>query len=258
VQYADPIVKPVHGRRNAWWILARIAQAMGLESALDEHPDMDDGTDIINSILSARGLSIDSLREAPSQTVTFAEDERDSLFERCLQHPDKKIDCCPKKFDETRLFERCKAIFAELEQERADVLKLISLRTPYIQNSWFSNLEPFRRGMRSTNPLYMCEEDAAIRRLHTGDAVRVFTDYGSIETEIFVSDEVRSGTVAMSHGSGHQKSFGLRVASKHPGANYNALLPTGTKGYEPLSHMSWMTGVPVTVEHLPASQRSSI
>jgi anaerobic selenocysteine-containing dehydrogenase len=258
VQYTDPIVKPAHGRRNAWWILARIAQAMGLESALNEQPNMDDGTDIINSLLAARGLSIEAMRKAPSQTVQFDEDERDSLFERCLQHPDKRVDCCPRKFAETNLFERCHSIFVELQGEPNDILKLISLRTPYIQNSWFSNLEPFRRGMRSTNPLFMCESDAAKRGLHTGDMVKVFTDYGSIETEIVVSDEVRPGTVAMSHGSGHQKSFGLRIANMNPGSNYNALVPTGTNGYEPLSHMSWMTGVPVTVEYLaPLLQTSN-
>ncbi|MNC41681.1 Polysulfide reductase chain A precursor [compost metagenome] len=182
--------------------------------------------------------------------MTFEEDERDSLFELCLQHPDKKIDCCPPKFAQTGLFERCLAIFEELEQERVDTLKLISLRTPYIQNSWFSNLNSFRRGMRSVNPLYMCEADASQRGLHTGDAIRVFTLHGSIETEVFINDELREGTVALSHGFGNAKAFGLRVASGSPGANYNALLPTGNAGYEPLSHMSWMTGVPVNVERI--------
>jgi anaerobic selenocysteine-containing dehydrogenase len=248
VQFTEAVVPPAHGRRNAWWILARLAQAMGLESELNEHPDREDGTDIIDGLLSARGLSIEQLRAAPSQTVVFEDGARDSLFERCLQHPDKKIDCCPQTFSEAGLFERCEAIFSELEQEGIDTLKLISLRTPYIQNSWFSNLPSFRRGMRATSPLFMCEADAATRGLHTGDAVRVFTTAGSIETALVVSEEVRAGTVAMSHGFGHQNSFGLRVAARWPGANYNALLQTGTDAYEPLSHMSWMTGVPVEVE----------
>ncbi|EEF24440.1 conserved hypothetical protein [Ricinus communis] len=221
---------------------------MGLESPLNQHPELDDGTDLVNGMLAARGLSIDDLRAAPRHTVVFPEDERDSLFKRCLQHPDKKVDCCPGKFAEMNLFERCSAIFAELDQEDAHTLKIISLRTPYIQNSWFSNLRPFRRGMRAGSPLYMCEQDAKRRGLHTGDVVCVVSDYGSIETELFISDEVRAGTVAMSHGSGHQKSFGLRVAADNPGANYNALLPTGTEAYEPLSHMSWMTGIPVVVQ----------
>jgi anaerobic selenocysteine-containing dehydrogenase len=254
VQYTDPVVPPAHGRRNSWWILSRLAQAMGLDSALNEHPDCDDGTAIINGMLSARGLSIEALRAAPSQTVVFEDGERDSLFQRCLQHPDKKIDCCPQAFSDTGLFERCDAIFLELEREGVDTLKLISLRTPYIQNSWFSNLASYRRGMRATSPLYMCEADAANRGLHTGDAVKVFTLSGSIETEVIVSDEVRVGTAAMSHGFGHQTAFGLRVAASRPGANYNALLQTGTDAYEPLSHMSWMTGVPVTVERVVASR----
>lgn len=205
---------------------------------------------MIDSLLSARGLSIADMRSQPSQTVTFSQGLRSSVFERCLKHEDAKVDCFPAKFAEVGLIERCEEIFKELESESRDSLKLVTLRTPHIQNSWFSNLPVFRRGKRVTNPLYMCEQDAALRGLCTGDAVKVSTAHGSVDTQVCISDEVRQGTVAMSHGFGHQHSFGLRLASTLPGANYNALLPTGMGSYEPLSHMSWMSGVPVSVEKL--------
>ena len=248
VQYTDAMEPPAHGRRHAWWIMARMVQAMGLPSPLDANPEQEDGDDIVNSFLAAKELSIDKLKAAAQQTVTFPQGSRDSLFEYCLQHPDKKIDCYPASFTESGLFERCHAIFSELEAEPDDVLKLISLRTPYIHNSWLANTQKFRRGKQSLNPLNMCEDDAAARGLHNGDAICISTPYGAVETQVLINNDLRTGAVAMSHGYGHQKSFALKIASKKPGANYNALMPIGAGTFEPLSYMSWLSGIPITVK----------
>jgi anaerobic selenocysteine-containing dehydrogenase len=250
VQYTDAVATPAFGRRSAWWILSRLAQAIGVPSPLDQDPTQSEGVDIINSLLAAKGLSIDTMRNAPMQTVTFPRDEPESLFARCLQHPDKKVDCCPPAFAAKGLFERCEAIFAELEAEPADLLKMISLRTPYINNTWMQNVEKFRRGKHAINPLYLCEHDARRHSLHHGDAVRISTQYGAIDAEVFISEDVRTGTVAMSHGFGQAKSFGLGIASNKPGSNCNAVMPVGEGTYEPMSYMSWISGIPVSVEKI--------
>ncbi len=248
VQYTDAMTPPAAGRRNEWWILARLAQVIGVPSPLDDQPD---SSKLLDSLLAARELSIEKLRKQDRHTVVFPKERRDIVYEWCLQHSDGKIDCCPPSFEAVGLFERCHAIFSELEQEPADTLKLVSLRTPYMHNSWFANSEKFRRGKHAQNPLNMCESDASARALHNGDPVRVFTEFGSIETQIFINDDLRPGVVAMSHGFGNKRSYGLQVALENPGANYNALVPVGAGSFEPLSYMSWLNGVPVKVEKLP-------
>lgn len=249
VQYTDAMTPPAADRKNEWWILSRIAQVIGVPSSLDD-PAQQDCSKALDCLLALRGLSIDHVRRQDGQTVIFPEERRDIIYEWCLQHSDAKIDCCPRSFETAGLFERCHTIFRELEQEPPDLLKLVSMRSPYMHNTWFANFERFRRGKHAQNPLNMCASDARARALHNGDAVRVFTDFGSIETQIFINDDLRPGVVAMSHGFGNKRSYGLQVARENPGANYNALMPVGAGTFEPLSYMSWLSGVPVSVENL--------
>jgi hypothetical protein len=41
-----------------------------------------------------------------------------------------------------------------------------------------------------------------------------------------------------------------RLLQKNPGANCNSLVPIGQGSYEPRSYMSWLSGVPVSVERI--------
>ncbi|MEX3941844.1 molybdopterin-dependent oxidoreductase [Paraburkholderia sp. BR10937] len=253
VQYTDEMQAPAAGRRSGWWILARIAQAMGLPSPFDSRPDRSDGVQEIEQLLAAGDLSIDALRKMPAHTAMLAEEDRAVLLERCLQHEDRKIDCFPKAFVEAGLFARCHAIFAQRAAEPGNTLRLISLRTRYMQNSWLANSERFRRGRQSINPLNICAEDAAARGLHDGDAVRVFNEHGSLETRVLIDNGLRPGAVAMTHGHGNTHAYGLSVASRKAGANCNALMPTSAHTIEPLSYMSWLSGVPVQIERIETS-----
>ena len=70
---------------------------------------------------------------------------------------------------------------------------------------------------------------------------------GRIRARLRISDEFRPGVVAMTHGCGNSKSHGLGFAQGHPGVNCNQLMPTGKESVEPLSNMSWLSGVPVQV-----------
>ena len=243
------MVAPAAERRNEWWILARLVQAIGLPSPLDTSPDETTGAGTLAALLSARGLTESDLLAAPSQTVVFPEDDRASLFARCLRHEDGKIDCCPEGFARSGLLDRCGRIFEELRQEPS-TLKLISLRTPYLHNSWLANSAKYRRGKNAENPLHMTDRDAAALDLIAGDLVRVSTEFGDLLTRVLIDDELCPGTVAMSHGYGHEHSYRLRVATRNPGANCNGLMPVGPGSYEPMSYMSWLSGVPVTVEKI--------
>ena len=249
VQYTDAMEQPAAERRIDWWIVSRLLQEMGLPSGLDE-PDHRDGFKAIDETLSNRGLSVEALKKMPHQTAFIPESPRASVFERCLVHEDKKIDCYPDLFVRTGLHERCEQIFEQLESESGDTLKLISMRTTHMHNSWMANVPSLRKGHLSDNRLRMSPADADKRDFFDGDWVRAFTDYGSMNCRIDIRDDMREGVVAMTHGYGHGGAKSMKVASVRPGANPNRLLPTGSKTYEPLSYMSWMCGVPINVEKL--------
>jgi anaerobic selenocysteine-containing dehydrogenase len=250
VQYTQAMVDPAAGRRNEWWILARLLQAIGVGSPLDAFPDEMSGSYLANGILAGHGLTVDQLMMLPSQTMVFPQASYDSLFERCLKHADGKIDCYPELFVSAGLIERCETIFQELDARGTSGLSLISLRTPYLHNTWLSNSLLYRRGKNAENPLHMTEHDAAALGLFAGDEVRVSTAFGTLDTRILIDDDLCHGTVAMSHGFGQERSYSLKVAQRSPGANCNSLMPIGEGSYEPLSYMSWLSGVPVSVEKI--------
>ena len=227
-----------------------MAQAIGLPSPLDTQPDETTGAGTVAALLSGRGLTSEDLLSMPSQTAVFQEVERASLFERCLKHEDGKIDCCPEAFTRSGLLDRCWRLFEELRDEPSSVLKMISLRTPHLHNSWLANSRKYRRGKNAENPLHMTERDAAVRGLIAGESVRVSTEFGALRTRILIDDDLCPGTVAMSHGSGNERTYGLRVAQRNAGANCNSLMPVGPGTYEPMSYMSWLSGVPVTLERI--------
>ena len=249
VQYTEAMsTKQVGERRDDWWIASRILQEVGLPSPLDE-PDHRGGLKALDAILEQYDLSIEKLKALPEQTAFIPQEPPETVFEKWLMHEDGKIDCCPPVFAEYGLHERFDSIFDELTKEPADVLKLISHRTPYMHNSWMPNVEPLRKGSLSSNKLRICPHDAEIRQLFEGDRVRVFNDNGSVECLIEIRDDLRPGAAAMAHGYGHFAP-NMSIATDKRGGNYNELLPVGPHTYEPLSYMSWMCGVPIEVQKL--------
>ncbi|MCY4426581.1 MAG: molybdopterin-dependent oxidoreductase [Halieaceae bacterium] len=242
VQYTDPVVQPAHERRDDWRILTDIAREMGAYQGEDP-----DGWGIVNQMLAMDELSIDDLKAMPHQTKIFENTPHDDLFKKCLKHADGKVHCFPPEFVGAGIFERSEAIFQELDLEPDNALKMISMRTAYMHNSWMSNLKKFRRGAQSTNPLHLNPGDAAQREVADGDKVRVFNQYGSIETRVRLDESLRPGAVAMTHGYGGGRGA-MRIAEANPGANPNKLVPNTMDTVEPLSNMSWIGAYPVEVE----------
>jgi anaerobic selenocysteine-containing dehydrogenase len=250
VQYTEAMETPTDDRRDAWWILARIGQEMGLESPLDANADAADATFLFDRVLLNKGLSVEALKQRPWNTELIPEEDRSALFDRCLKHPDGRVDCFPPAFAEAGLLERFHETFDTLSHEPADTLKLIGLRTPHMHNSWLANIPVYRRGQHGDNPLHMCEEDAVKRGFFDGDLIEISTDYGRIEARLLIDDTMRPGVVAMTHGYGNKRAVTMRTAAQKPGVNCNILMPSGVGTYEPLSFMSWLSGVPVRVQGL--------
>jgi anaerobic selenocysteine-containing dehydrogenase len=244
IQIADRLVPPQHERRDDWWIIARIEQEMGLPSMLDDGEEAGDA--LVDMILSQAGLDREGLRALPHQTKLLPQPARDLLYDEMIAWPDKRVDCCPSLVEGA--FDRCEALFGELDAEPDGLLKMISLRTNYMHNSNLANMRSLKRGDKALNPLHIHPADAAARGLADGDVARIFNEHGSVVTAIRHDDDLLPGVVALSHGYGHERAPGISRANSLPGVNVNRLLPSGAGTYEPISNMSHMNGVIVQVE----------
>ncbi len=247
VQYTDAVVPAKAGRKEEWWILGRLEQAMGFNSvfAESETPDV---FARLNKMLRHNDLSIEKVRAAPQQTVPLPALASGRFYTDWIQTEDRRVDCCPPIFAEA--IARADTLFRELADEPSGQLKLISLRTNYMQNSWYHNVPALKRKNQQTNPLHVAPEDARRLGLANGDTVQVENDWGKVEAEVWLDDTLREGVVAMTHGWGNRRTPGLRVANRYPGSNVNALLPTGPGSYEKLSNQAHMTGIPVRLQRI--------
>lgn len=245
VQYTEAVVPPAAERKPEWWILGKLEQAMGLHSLFDgDHQPNPFGR--LNRMLRYSDLDIDQLKAAPGQSITLPDNGTGRFYSDWLQTEDKKVDCCPALFKEA--IAQAHRLFQELNSEPANQLKLISLRTNYMQNSWYHNMTELKREQQQENPLHMSPQDAAQRQLTEGQPIRVFNQWGHLQARVKIDDTLRPGTVAMTHGWGNQHSAGLHVAQQYPGINVNQLLPTGPGSFEKLSNQAHMTGINVEVE----------
>lgn len=247
VQFTQAVVRPRHERSEEWWILARLAQAMGFKSTLDQPNPVEAQWSRIDHMMSARGHTLAEARALP-HGIDFGPHQPGDFFSRHLQTMDHKVDCCPARF--TRELERTEEIFAELSGRPADVLSLISKRDPFMHNSWFANLPDLKRPGRDRNFVFVHPVDAAQRGIADGARARVTNSHGSIELEVRHDTDLMPGVVAITHGWGNARTPGMRVAHQTPGANANELLPTGPGSFEPLSSQAHMTGIPVRLERI--------
>jgi len=244
IQFTERVVAPRGERHEEWWILGRIAKALGLRSPLDEG-DAPNVWSRIDHMLAGRGLTLDEVRAEP-QGVVFEGLTPGGFYAEHLQTDDRKVDCCPPAFGEA--LERCEKIFCELDSESPDQLKLITLRDPYMHNTWYANLERMKRGRKDRNYLYAHPDDARARGLADGQKARLWNNAGALEVELRTDAALMRGVVALTHGWGNARTPGMRVALRSPGVNPNALLPSGPGSFEPLSSQAFMTGIPVELE----------
>jgi anaerobic selenocysteine-containing dehydrogenase len=241
-QFSDAVVPPVGERAEEWWILARIEQELGLPSALDgDGPGFPQ--QVFDAMAAQAGTTVDELRTLPSNTKVLPPYE--SLpIEQVVAYTDGRIDCCPPSF--APLLDRARSLFAELEAEPPDQLKLIQWRNRRQHNTWGRRLMPrLREGGNARNPLFLHPSDATSRGLAEGDAVVVRSASGSVETVVGLDDALRPGVVALSHGYGERTSDDPDGAEV--GVNVNRLLPSGRGSFDEYSSMAFMVGVPVEV-----------
>lgn len=248
IQFSERVVEPRGERREEWWILGRLAQALGLKSPFDEGDEPHRSLwGRIDHMLRGRGLGIDDVRSAP-HGIVFEGLTTGRFYSDHLQTPDHRVDCCPDGFADALV--RCESIFQELAAEGSERLKLITLRDRFMHNSWYANLPRMKRGARDRNPLHVNPDDLARLGLADGAKARLSNEWGEIDVELLADVELMQGVVALTHGWGNARTPGMRVAHQTPGVNANALLPTGPGSFEPLSSQAFMTGIPVDLQPL--------
>lgn len=243
MNWTPRVVEPLHQRKEEWWILARIAQELGLASLLDADDPDEARWARLDHMLARGGLTREQVTSTPHGLALGESVLPGRLFTEMVQLPGGRLDCCPAAF--APAMERCEEIFEEMRARPADQLTLITRRDSRMQNSWYANVVGMKTGERFTNPLGMHPEDAARLGLNDGDEVLVQSAWGEVTGTMKVDETVRQGAVAMEHGWGLQPS--LRTSRDRPGVNVNALLPHGPGSYDPLSNMAHLTGVPVEV-----------
>jgi anaerobic selenocysteine-containing dehydrogenase len=244
VQYTPAVVEPKGDRRPEWWIAHRLLQELGRKSMLDD-PEPDPWAKWRHMLERGSGVDLTELQRTNVVKV-LPRPAPGRFYDEQVFTGDGRVDCCPPSF--AAGIDRCHRLFAEASAHAGDGgLRLIHGRDAWMHNSWFANVPRMKRGGRTTNPLSMHPDDASGLGLADGDAVHVASAHGEIEAVVEHDADLMPGVVSMVHGWGHAVSPALRVARAHPGANPNALLPTGEGSFEPLSSQAHMTGIPVRV-----------
>ena len=175
--------------------------------------------------------------------------ENDFLGKRVYTE-DKKIDLAPEPLirasrDLSELYQK--------ELQPARPFKMITRRAVQTHNSWTHNTERMLKGSDETNYLYLNPQDARKLGLNPGDLADVSTSHARIRIPVKLLAELKAGTVAIPHGWGHQDSD-LSIAGRTRGVNVNLLAGSGMDEIDPLSGMSKLTALQVSIRPADGEQ----
>ena len=246
VQWAGAIVPPIGERRTEQQIFNAIAEKAGAPIMFPDEVDM--LAAINDGALSRHDLSLEKLRERPGGVALLPQMDTGTFLD--TMRPNGTIDGDPPMLRVAK--ERAIEQFNDLIAEPDGVLKLITRRTAHTINSAMQNVETLKAKGAADNPLYVSPVDAERLGLSNGARVRISNQWGTIESVVRIDDTLRDGVVAMTHGFGNARTSGMPHAQRHPGVNVNALAPVGPGSFDPVSTMSQLTGIPVTVTLLSA------
>lgn len=189
------------------------------------------------------GLNARRLRAQP-HGVVLAEHAPTGILRDIVQHSDRRVHLAPNEIvgEVARLGER--------HPDDAEFpLLMIGLRELHSHNSWMHNSETLMRGARMRRHRARINQvDATAAGLLDGGRVRITSPFGTIETDVLVTDEVGEGVIAVPHGWGHRG--GWKRANAAGGANVNALTSDRSEDLERLAGMSVLNGVAVRLDRV--------
>ena len=244
-KYAEPVVSRTSRERHDWEILAelggralapRLLRGLVTRAARSLSPDR-----LLDLLLRTGpyGLSLARLRAAP-HGIDLGPLQPGRVAGR-IATPNGRVDLAPAEF----LREGRNRLAAEADGEPADSLVLIGRRQSRSNNSWMHNSPRLVKGP-SRCTLLVHPDDAASRRLVTGDLAELESEAGAVTVAVEVTDTVRPGVVCLPHGWGHDRDgVRLSVARAHAGASANDV--TSHRHLDTLSGNAAFNGLPVTV-----------
>ena len=174
--------------------------------------------------------------------------ENDFLGKRVYTE-DNRVDLAPGPLVEAagqldEIFER--ELGRDARDKEGRRFKMITKRAVQTHNSWTHNTERMLKGSDGTNYLYLNPEDAQELGLGPGDLADVASSSARVRIPVKLLPDLKQGTVAIPHGWGHQHS-GLKIAGKTQGVNVNLLAGSGPDQIDPLSGMSRLTALNVSI-----------
>jgi formate dehydrogenase len=250
VQWTPRVTTPEAEQREEWRILGELMGALDFLVLLD--PDLADPLPLIyDGPLASGGLSIEQLRAEGGVAVLPDPGPGASIEQLQLTAP---IDCVPAGLRST--LARGHELFAQLQDEPLEGLKLVTRRTQHMLNSGLQNVEKLKTRGGDVNPLWIHPDDADRLGLGADDLADISSEHGCVRAPVRFDPNLRPGVVAMTHGFGNAATTGMPTAQAYPGVNVNLLGPSGRGSFEPVSGMLQLTGIPVEVaavrESVPA------
>ena len=244
-KYVGPAVAGSAGQRHDWEILVevggralaprplrrmvtRVARALNPERILD-----------LLLRLGPHNLTLARLRAMP-HGVDLGPLQPGRVAGR-IATSDGRIDIAPEEFVREARYR----LFAEADGDAAAGLTLIGRRQSRSNNSWLHNSRRLVKGPARCT-LLVHPQDAAPRRLATGDLAEIESEAGAVTVPVEITDAMRPGVVSLPHGWGHDRDgIRLRVARAHAGASANDV--TSELRLDTLSGNAAFNGLPVTV-----------
>jgi len=247
-KYSEPVIARQPAERHDWEIVGELGARMlaphllrplAVRAARTLRPER-----LVDALLriGPYRLTLAKLREHP-HGIDLGPLEPGRLVAR-IATADRKVDVAPDDF----LQEARDRLFVEADRDMTGELVLIGRRQLRSNNSWMHNSQRLVKGPPVCT-LLIHPEDAASRRLATGDLAELGSTAGTVLVPVEVTDAVLPGVVSLPHGWGHDRDgIRLRIAREHAGASINDV--TSDLHLDTLSGTAAFNGTAVTVRRV--------
>ncbi len=154
----------------------------------------------------------------------------------------KRIELMPELF--VREMEKVQELLAS-KTDGEYSLKLIGRRHLRSNNSWMHNLPVLEGGSRKCTVM-IHKDDAKRRDIQPEETVEVYSEFGAIQIEAEITQDIIPGTISIPHGWGHYgEGIKMDQAQRNAGANINLLM--NHDRLDPLSYNMAFNGHPVEI-----------
>lgn len=241
IKYSEAVIEKEAGTKYDWEIFTGLVNAMKEVKKDESIPSIDYSLEqMLRMTLSRSGAKFD-LEKLKKEPHGIDLGPLQTTIKSRLKNKSGRIDIYPDIYKE--------AISDLLiKKDEEDGLLLIGRRHLRSNNSWLHNSYRMVKGKERCT-LLIHPKDAAENDIKNDELVEVRSNVGRESIKAEISDEVMVGTVSIPHGWGHHREgIRMEVAEAHAGISMNDLVDDFV--VDPLSGVSVINGIPVTIEKL--------